>query len=1253
MTFTAGVATGSMILYKAEAAAVNATDGTINSNTGGTLNVTVSSSTMTKLAVSLTSPQTNGTAFTGTNTLTAQDAYGNTATGFNASTNNVTVTNSLGGTVSGLGSGGTNVLNQVGDFTSGVANLTTDGMIYTGTSGSGTFTFTPATGTAATSSSITINAGAATKLVVTGTGTQTAGGSQTVTVTAKDASGNTATTYTGAKSITFSGALASPSPATTPTVAGTNFGTATSMTFTAGVATGSMILYKAEAAAVNATDGTINSNTGGTLSVTVSSSTMTKLAVSIANPQINGTAFTGTNTLTALDAYGNTATGFDASGNNITVTSSLTGVITGLGSGVNNVLNQAGDFVSGVANLTSLGMKFTGTSGSGTFTFTPASGTAITSSSRTISPGAATKFVVTGSATQSAGASNSITITAKDASGNTATTYTGTKSLTFSGANAASNPFTTPKVVDNGASDVSFGSTTFLSFSSGSVSTNMKLYKVESAIVAVTDGTISAAGADRLTVAVSAGAMTKFMVSLNSSQTNGSAFIGSNFLTAQDAYGNTVTTFAANTNNVTVTTSLTGAITGLGSGVNNVLNQAGDFVSGVANLTSLGMTFTGTSGSGTFTFTPASGTAITSSSITMNAGAATKLVVTGTGTQTAGGSQTVTVTAKDASGNTATTYTGAKSITFSGALASPSPATTPTVAGTNFGTATSMTFTAGVATGSMILYKAEAAAVNATDGTINSNTGGTLNVTVSSSTMTKLAVSLTSPQTNGTAFTGTNTLTAQDAYGNTATGFNASTNNVTVTNSLGGTVSGLGSGGTNVLNQVGDFTSGVANLTTDGIIYTGTSGSGTFTFTPATGTAITSSSVTVNPGAATKLVVTGSATQTAGTSNSITITAKDASGNTVTTYTGSKNLTFSGATSSTAPVTTPKVTNTAAADIAFGTTTALTFASGTVTTNMKLYNVESAVVAVTDGSISAAGADRLTVAVSAASFNKLAVSLASPQINGTAFTGTNTLTAQDAYGNTVTGFDASGNNITVTTSLSGTVSGLGSGVNNVINQLANFSSGVANLTSLGLKFTGTIGSGTFTFTPASGTAATSSSITMNAGAATKLVVTGTGTQTAGGSQTVTVTAKDASGNTATTYTGAKSITFSGALASPSPATTPTVAGTNFGTATSLTFTAGVATGSMILYKAEAAAVNATDGTINSNTGGTLAVTVSESSMTKLAVSLTSPQISGTAFTGTNTLTAQDAYGNTVTGFSAAGNNITVSTTLTGAISGLS
>ncbi|MHA8064940.1 invasin domain 3-containing protein, partial [Aquirufa aurantiipilula] len=1238
LTFASGAVTTNMKLYNVETALVAVTDGAISAAGADRLSVAVSAAAFNKLAVSLTSPQTNGTAFTGTNTLTAQDAYGNTVTGFAANTNNVTVTTSLTGTVSGLGSGVNNVLNQAGDFTSGVANLTSLGLKFTGTSGAGTFTFTPASGTAATSSSVTINAGAATKLVVTGTGTQTAGGSQTVTVTAQDANGNTATTYTGAKNITFSGAAASPSPTTTPTVAATTFGTATSLTFTAGVASGSMVLYKAESATVNATDGTINSNTGGTLNVTVSPASVNKFGLNLAVAQTNAVNWTGVNTLTAQDTYGNTVSSFDASANSVTVTNNLGGVVTGLGSGSTNVLNQAGDFTSGVANLTSLGIKYTGVTGTGTFTFTSTTGGITGSDVVLINAGAASRLVITGNNSQTAGDSQSITITAKDGSGNTDINYSGSKSLTFSGAASSISPVTAPTV-----SDTNFGTATSITFTNGVGTANLKLYKAESALVSATDGSISSTGGDRLGITVGESTFTKLAVSLTSPQTNGTAFTGTNTLTAQDAYGNAVTNFSAVSNNVTVTSSLTGAVSGFSGG--NVMSSLGSFVDGVANLSSV-MIFTGTSGSGTFTFTPATGTAVTSSSVTINPGAATKLVVTGTGTQTAGGSQTVTVTAKDASGNTATSYTGAKNITFSGAASSTSPATAPTVASTDFGTATSLTFTAGVASGSMILYKAESATVNASDGTINSNTGGTLNVTVSPSTMTKLAVSLTSPQVNGTAFTGTNTLTAQDAYGNTVTGFDASGNNITVTTSLTGTVSGLGSGVNNVINQLANFSSGVANLTSLGLKFTGTSGTGTFTFTPASGTAVTSSSVTVNPGAATKLVVTGTGTQTAGGAQTVTVTAKDANGNTVTSYTGAKNITFSGAAASPSPATTPTVAGTN-----FGTATSLTFTAGVASGSMVLYKAESATVNATDGTINSNTGGTLNVTVSPESFSKLAVSLISPQVNGTAFTGTNTLTAQDTYGNTVTSFDASGNNITVTTSLTGTVSGLGSGVNNVINQLANFTSGVANLTSLGLKFTGTSGAGTFTFTPATGTAVTSGSVTINAGAATKLVVTGTGTETAGSSQTVTVTAQDANGNTATTYTGAKNITFSGAAASPSPATNPTVNATNFGTATSLTFTAGVASGSMILYKAESATVNATDGTINSNSGGTLAVTVSESTMSKIAVNLASTQTNGVAFTGTNDVSALDAYGNLITNFDVSQNHITVTTNLNGAITG--
>src|ERR1019366_7532483 len=207
--------------------------------------------------LTLASAQTNGAAFTGTNTLTAQDVSGNTVATFNASTNNVTITanSPLTGTVSGIH--GSNVLNGSSDFSSGVANLTSLGMIYTGNAATGTFTATSATGKTGTSGSVAINPGA-----------------------------------------------------------------------------------------------------------------LASFTLTLASPQTNGVAFTGANRLTALDGSGNTITTFNASTNNVTITanSPLTGTVSGIHG--SNVLNGSGDFTSGVANLTSLGMTYTGNATAGTFTAT-------------------------------------------------------------------------------------------------------------------------------------------------------------------------------------------------------------------------------------------------------------------------------------------------------------------------------------------------------------------------------------------------------------------------------------------------------------------------------------------------------------------------------------------------------------------------------------------------------------------------------------------------------------------------------------------------------------------------------------------------------------------------------------------------------------------------------------------------------------------------------------------------------------------
>ena len=152
-----------------------------------------------------------------------------------------------------------------------------------------------------------------------------------------------------------------------------------------------------------------------------------------------------------------------------------------------------------------------------------------------------------------------------------------------------------------------------------------------------------------------------------------------------------------------------------------------------------------------------------------------------------------------------------------------------------------------------------------------------------------------------------------------------------------------------------------------------------------------------------------------------------------------------------------------------------------------------------------------------------------------------------------------------------------------------------------------VGNG-YTLTVASSglTGATSTSFDIVAGAATQFAVAGSATQTAGTASVLTLTALDAQGNIAASYTGSKSVTFSGASSSLNPVTVPTVTDASgtpraFGTPTTIAFTNGVATavdgknGLLTLYRAEAATIDATDGTISA--ASTLAVQVTYRSPT--------------------------------------------------------
>jgi hypothetical protein len=112
----------------------------------------------------------------------------------------------------------------------------------------------------------------------------------------------------------------------------------------------------------------------------------------------------------------------------------------------------------------------------------------------------ASQLVLTATATQAPGATNNLTITAKDATGTTATNYAGDIQLMFSGASASPNG-TQPTVTNkSGATAVNFGSQESITFAAGVASTTttgatgqlvMRLFDSQTASIVVSDGTIS------------------------------------------------------------------------------------------------------------------------------------------------------------------------------------------------------------------------------------------------------------------------------------------------------------------------------------------------------------------------------------------------------------------------------------------------------------------------------------------------------------------------------------------------------------------------------------------------------------------------------------------------------------------------------------------------------------------------------------------------------------------------------------------
>jgi hypothetical protein len=552
--------------------------------------------------------------------------------------------------------------------------------------------------------------------------------------------------------------------------------------------------------------------------------------------------------------------------------------------------------------------------------------------------------------------------------------------------------------------------------------------------------------------------------------------------------------------------------------------------------------------------------------VTVNPGAASSLVVTGyPSPTTAGDSHSFTVTAQDAYGNTATGYTGTVHFSSSdGRAAMPADyAFTST--------------DAGVHTFSAALKTAGTQSLTAADTVTTTITGTQTGITVNPPAASTLVVAeYLSPTTAGDSHGFT--VTAQDAYGNTATGYT-------------GTVHFSSSDGQATLPADYAFTTADAGVHTfRATLKTAGTQSLTATDTATAGITGSQTNITVNPAAAQALVVAGyPSPTTAGVSHNFTVTAQDAYGNVATGYTGTVHFSSS---------------DTQAALPADYTFTATDAGVHTFSAALKTAGTQS--LTATDTATAGILGSQSNITVNAAAANALVVAgFPSPTTAGVSHSFT--VTARDAYGNVATGY-------------AGTVHFSSSDGQAVLPGDYTFTAADAGVHtfSAALKTAGSQ-SLTATDTAASTLNGSQTNITVNAAAATTLVVTGyPSPTTAGVSHTFTVTARDAYGNVATGYTGTVHLSSSDAQAAlPS----------------NYTFTAadaGMHTFSATLKTAGTQSLTATDTGSASVTGSQTGITVAAAAATHYQITAPAKAVSGKAFTVT--VTALDTYGNTATGY---------------------
>ncbi len=1059
--------------------------------------------------------------------VTALDAHGNVATGF---TTNVIIalgTNPSGGVLSGTKT----VAAVAGVATFSTLNINKTGTGYTLQATSGVLPVVA-------SSAFDITPGAATQLAFTGQpSTETAGAPITpaVQVTVRDAQGNTVTGFTGDVTVAIG----------TNPGGGTLSGT-TTVAAVGGVATFSTLSINRTGTGytLQATSGSLPAATSTAFNITVG--VVSQLAF-IGQPSNTtaGATITPAVQVVAQDAMGNTVPAFTGSVTVAIGTNPGGGTLSG---------TKTVAAVAGIATFSSLSINKTGTG----YTLQATAGalTPATSAAFNITPGAATLLAFTVQPTNTVAGSTMtpVQVTATDAQGNTVTGFTGNIVVAI-GANPGGGTLS--------------GTTTAAAVAGVATFSNLSIDKAGTGYtLQATSGVLSAATSAPFTI--TAGSSTLLVFTGQPSTTvAGSIITPAVQVTARDAQGNTATSF---TGDVTVAigtnpggatlsgTATVAAVAGVATFSNLTINRTGTgytllaAAAGMVSMTSVA-----------FSITPGPVSAAQSSVV------ATPPTLTASGGSSAA---TITVTARDGLGNAIPGATVVLAATGSGNTLTPPGGPT----GAN-----------GVATGSLSSTVAETKTVSATiNGVAITQTAP---VTVNPAGVSQLA--FTGPPSNTTAgvtITPAVQVTARDPFNNTVTGFTGTVTVAIGTNPSGGTLTG-----TTAIAAV----SGVATFANLSINLAGTG----YTLTAAaTGLpTVTSGAFNITPGAATQLAFTvqpSTATAGASISPAVQVTARDAQGNTVPSFTSSVTVAIG--------------TNPGGGTLS-GTTT-VAAVSGVATFSTLSINRSGTGYTLAATAAGPASASSAAFNITPGAATQLAFTgQPSTTVAGGTITPAVQVTAQDALGNTVPSFTGSVTAAIGTNPGGGTLSGTTTVA--VVTGVATFSTLSINRSGSGYVLQAISGSLAV---------ATSSGFDILPGLATQLAFTVQPSNTTAGvtiAPAIQVTARDALGNTATGFASNVAMTI---FTNPSGGT---LAGT-----TTVAAVSGVATfanlsidrsGAGYTLRATAAALNITSTTFDITAGAPsqLAFTVQPSSA-----------VAGAAITPAVQVTAQDPLGNTQTSF---------------------